>query len=69
MEKIKKEKIINDVRNLFRLEKEIDVTTVKDIRNPFRLKKSIEAIKYRAIGDIRNIFQHKEENYHNRIGK
>ena len=37
MEKIKKRK--NNVRNLFRLEKEIDVTTVKDIRNPFTLKK------------------------------
>ena len=30
------EKIIKDIRNLFRLKKELNYTTVKDIRNLFR---------------------------------
>ena len=40
-----KYKIIKDVRNLFRLKKELDDNTIKDIRNPFRLKKENEKIK------------------------
>ena len=43
------ENIIKDVRNLFRLAKEIDDTTIKDIRNIFRLKKENKAIKDRII--------------------
>ena len=31
--------IIKDVKNIFRLKKEIDYTTIKDVRNLFRLKK------------------------------
>ena len=30
--------IIKDARNVFRLKKEIDDTTVKDVRNLFRLR-------------------------------
>ena len=30
------EKIIKDIRNLFRLKKELNYTAVKDIRNLFR---------------------------------
>ena len=37
--------IIKDVRNIFRLKKEIDDTTIKDKRNLFRLKKENEVIK------------------------
>ena len=33
------------MRNLFRLKKQIDYTTIKDIRNLFRLKKELQAIK------------------------
>ena len=33
------EKVINGIRNLFRLKKELNYTVVKDIRNPFRQKK------------------------------
>ena len=33
------EKIINNIRNLFRLEKEQNDTAIKNIRNLFRLKK------------------------------
>ena len=32
------EKIIEDIRNLFRLKKELNYTAIKDIRNLFRLK-------------------------------
>ena len=31
------EKIITDIRNLFRLKKELNYTPIKDIRNIFRL--------------------------------
>ena len=37
--KPEEEKIINNIRNLFRLEKEQNDTAIKNIRNRFRLKK------------------------------
>ena len=40
---------------------EINDTTVKDITNRFRLNKENEAIKNRIIRDIRNLFEHEEE--------
>ena len=47
------ENIIEDVRNLFRLKKEIDDTTIKDIRNLFRLKKENKVkIEYLVILEI-----------------
>ena len=51
-------------KHLFRLEKEVDDTTVTDIGNFFRLKKENKAIKNRIIRNIRNIFEHKEEDYY-----
>ena len=51
------------MKNLFRLKKEIDNTTIKKIRNLFRLKKGNEAIKDRIIRDIWNIFEREEEDY------
>ena len=36
---LKEENIITDIRNLFRLNKKLNYTTIKDIRNLFRLKK------------------------------
>ena len=36
--------LIGDVRNLFRIKKEIDGTTIKDTRNLFRVKKENEVI-------------------------
>ena len=53
---IVEEKIIKDVRNLFRLKKQIDDTAIKDIRNLFRLKKGNKVIKGRVLRDIRNRF-------------
>ena len=43
--KKKKNSINKDVRNIFRIKKEIDDNTVKDIKNIFRLKKKIKPLK------------------------
>ena len=45
----KEEKLIKDVRNLFRLKQELNYTAVKDITNLFRLEKETKAIKYRIL--------------------
>ena len=50
------ENTIQDVRNLFRLKKEIDYTTVKDKKSLFRLKKENKVIKDRILRDIRIVF-------------
>ena len=44
--------------------KEIDDFTIKSIINLFRLKKENEAIKGKVIRDIRNLFEHEEEDYY-----
>ena len=45
-EKRKREdNIMKDIKNLFRLRKEIDNSATKDIRNLFRLKKQNKTIK------------------------
>ena len=36
---------MKDTRNLFRLKKEQNYTTIKDIRNPIRQEKETKAIK------------------------
>ena len=67
LEKNKKieDNIIKDVRDPFRLKKEIDDTTIKDIINLFSLKKENEVIKEdRVKRDIRNLFEHEEEDYY-----
>ena len=51
---------IKGIRNLFRLKKEPNYTAIKNIRNLFRLKKT-KAIKDRILRDIKNPFEHKEE--------
>ena len=58
---------IKDVKNLFRLKKVIDDTTIKNFRNLFRLKNENEAIKDRIFTDIRNLFEHEEEDYYKRV--
>ena len=40
---------MKNIRNIFRLTKEIDKTTVKEIRNLFRLRKENKAMKNRII--------------------
>ena len=39
------EKVIKDIRNLFRLKQEQNDTVMKDIRNQFRLKKVLKELK------------------------
>ena len=55
------ENIIKDIRNHFRLKKELNYTAVKDIRNIFKLEKETEAIKDRILRDIKNLFEHEKE--------
>ena len=45
--------IIKDIRDIFRLKKEVD----DNIRNPFRLEKENEAIKDRITREISNLFE------------
>ena len=59
------EKIIKDIRNLFKLKKELNYTAIKDIRNLFKQKKETKAINDRILRDIKNLFDHKEEQEEN----
>ena len=66
--RLEEEKIIKDIRNPFRLKKELNYTETKDIRNLFRQKKEAEAIKDRILKDIKNLSQHEEEeNYYKSV--
>ena len=60
----KEEGIIKDIRNLFRLKKQLNYTAIKDTRNVFRIEKEAKAIKDRILRDIKNLFEHEEENYY-----
>ena len=51
-----KEKIIKDIRNLFRLEKELNYTAIKDVRNLSRREKETKAIIDRILRDIKKLF-------------
>ena len=62
------EKIIKNIRNLFRLKNELNDTAIKDKTNLFRLEKETKAIKDRILRDIKNLFEHKEEkNYYKSV--
>ena len=41
---------------------------MKNIRNLFKPEEETKAIKDKILGDIKNIFQHEEENYYKPIG-
>ena len=60
------EKIIKDIRHLFRLKEEHYDTAIKDISNLFRLKKEVKGIKDIVIRNIKNLFEYEkeEENYY-----
>ena len=61
---MKKKTEIKEIRNLFRLKKELHYTAIKDIRNIFRQEET-KAIKDRILRDTKNIFEHEEkENYY-----
>ena len=55
------ENIIKDIRNLFRINKELNYIAIKDLRNLFRLEKETKAINDRIRRDIKHLFKHKEE--------
>ena len=61
-----KERMVNDIRNLFRLTKEQNDSGIKDIRNSFRLKKYVKGIKDIVLRNIKNLFEceKEEENYY-----
>ena len=64
--KLEEEKIIKDIKNLFRLNKEVNHTAVKDIRNLFRWEKETKGIKNRILGEILKIFlSMKNKIFHN----
>ena len=52
-----------EINNCKLSRKKIDGTLIKDISNLFWLKKEKEAIRNKIIRDIRNIFEHEEENF------
>ena len=58
------ENIIKDLRNLFRLKKNLNYTAIKDIRNDFRLEKETKANKDRIHRDTKNLFEYEEEDYY-----
>ena len=51
---LKQENIIKDIRNHFRLKKELNYTAIKDIKNLFRFQKSI---KYLILRHLKNLFE------------
>ena len=61
-----REKLIKDIKNLFRLKKEQNDTAIKDTRNLFRLKIEIKEIKDIVLRNIKNHFEfeNEEETYH-----
>ena len=54
--KLEEERMIKDIRNLFRLKKELNYTAIKDIGNRFRQQKETKEIKDRILRDIKNLF-------------
>ena len=58
-------KMTEDIKNLFRLRKELNDNLIRDITNLFKQEKETKAIKYRILWHIKNLFEHEkeEENY------
>ena len=60
--RLEEEIIIKDVRNIFRLKRELNYASINDVRNLHRLEKETEVVKDKIfIRDIKNIFQREEE--------
>ena len=55
------ENIIKDIRNLFKLKKELNYTAIKDIRTGFRLEKENKAVIGRILTDTKNLSEYEEE--------
>ena len=50
---LEEENIVKDIRNLFRLKKELNYTAIKDIRNLFRQKKKQKQLKIEYLEILR----------------
>ena len=48
-------------KHFFRLKKELNYTWIKNIRNLLRLEKETKIIKNRILKNIKNLFEHEEE--------
>ena len=60
--RLEEEIIIKDVRNLFRLKRELNYAAINDVRNLHRLEKETEVVTDKIfIRDIKNICQREEE--------
>ena len=61
---MKKKTVIKDIRNHFRLEKELNYTAINGVRNRYRQEKETKVIKVWILRDIKNLFEYLEvENY------
>ena len=49
------ENIIKEIRNLFKLEKELNYNAIKDIKKLFRLEKEGKVIKDRILRYVKNL--------------
>ena len=56
---LEEENIIKDIRNPFRLKKELNYTAIIDRRSIFRLEKETKAIKDRILRNIKNVLSMK----------
>ena len=43
---------------------EVNYTAIKDRRNLYKLEKETKTIKHRILRDVRNLFEHKEEEHY-----
>ena len=55
------EKIIEYIRNHFRLKKQLNYTAIKDLRNLFRREKNTKAIEDRILIDVKNFLSMKKK--------
>ena len=55
------ENIIQNTRNLFRLKMEINYSVIRYITNLYWLEKETKTMKDRILRDIKNLFEHREE--------
>ena len=55
---------LEDEKLLKELTKELNYTAIKNLRNLLRLEKDTKAIKDRILRDIKNLFEHAEEDYY-----
>ena len=58
------ENIIDNIRNLLRLKRELNYTAIKHIKNLFRIEKEPKATKDRILRDVKNLFKYEEEENH-----